>query len=329
MFGVLVVASGCIGLRTPLDDAARSENVSDVGVCGISTSRRTVHPVPDVLILLDRSNSMNWSLTADSACRVGASGCTTRLAAVTSAVKTLVTSNATIHWGLELFSTPNASVCTVSESPQVPVAANSVSAIEAALSSLTTETSTPTTAALNVATAYLKKLNDGNSKAILLATDGAPTCAGLSATSDDLPAAESAAAAAKTAGFPVYVIGIGPEVANLDGLALAGGTHAYYPVTSTSALDEALSAIAKVVSLCTFKTDKPPSNEDLVYVYVDQQQVAQDPDNGWTFDRSDSTRSTIILTGDYCRRLLAAGTTSTVEIAQYDCTDLVPTVDGA
>jgi hypothetical protein len=323
----LVVGCGCMEYRTPLNDVGRAEKTSDAGTCRVSTTVRTVHPTVDVLIVLDRSSSMNWSLTADTSCGAGSANCLSRLAAVTSAIETLVAGNPTIHWGLELFSTPNSSSCTVSPAPQVAVGANTASAIKSQLASLTTEQSSPTTAALNVATAYLKKLNDGNSKAILLATDGLPTCAG-SSRSDDLLGAESAATAAKKAGFPVYVIGIGPDVSNLNSLAVAGGTHSYYSATSTSALDGALSSIVKVVSLCSFKADKAPPNKDLVYVYVDHQLVAQDPDDGWIFDTSDKTYSAISLTGETCQSMLA-GTTSTVEIVQYECADSVPTDGGS
>jgi hypothetical protein len=310
----LVVVCGCIGMRTALDDDLQSN------VCGVSTSMRTVHPVPDVLIVLDRSSSMNSSLSSDSSCGAGATNCTTRLAAVISALETVVADNPNIHWGLELFSTPNTSTCTVSSAPQVAVAANTASAINRQLATLTTERSSPTAAALEVATAYLKKLSDGNSKAILLATDGLPGCAGSSLGDDDLAGAVSAATEAKKAGFPVYVIGIGPNVSNLNSLAIAGGTRSYFPVTSTGALDDALGSIVKVVSLCTFKADKAPANKDLVYVNVGQQQVAQDPDNGWIFDSSDPTFSTISLTGQACQDMLN-GTTSTVEIVQHDCPD--------
>lgn len=311
-----VVVFGCIGMRTALDDDLRSP------VCGVSTTTRTVHPVADVLIVLDRSSSMNWSLSTDSACRAGASDCTSRLAAVTPAIETVVADNPNIHWGLELFSTPGSSSCTVASAPQVAVAANTTSAIKRQLASLTTETSSPTAAALKVARAYLEKLSDGNSKAILLATDGLPGC-GSSRSGDDLDEAVSAASEAKKAGFPVYVIGIGPNVSNLNSLAVAGGTHGYYPVTSTGALDDALGSIVKLVSLCTFKADKEPANQDLVYVYAGQEQIAQDPDNGWSFDASDPTFSTITLAGQACQAMLD-GTTSTIEIVQHDCADSVP-----
>jgi hypothetical protein len=320
LYVILGLASGCVGMRTPLDESGRTEQASDAGICGVSTTLRTVHPVADVLIVLDRSSSMNNSLTTNASCRAGATDCSSRLAAVSSAIETLVDDNSDIYWGLELFSTPNSSSCTVSSTPQVPVGANSASAIRAQLASLTTERSTPTTAALNVATAYLKDVSDGNSKAILLATDGLPTCASSSSSSDDLSEAVSAATAAKSAGFPVYVIGIGSQVSNLDSLAVAGGTRSYYPVTSTSELNSALTAIAKVVSLCTFRANRAPTNKDLVYVYVDGKLVAHDPDDGWMFDASDKTFSTITLTGRACQDMLA-GRTATVEIVQYECND--------
>jgi hypothetical protein len=307
-------------MRTPLDDAGRGANP---GTCGVSTTRRTVHPVADVLVVLDRSSSMNSSLAGDSSCRTGATDCTTRLSAVTSAIETIVADNPNIHWGLELFSTPNSASCTVSPTPQVAVRANSASAIKAQLDGLTTEQSTPTASALNVATAYLRNLSDGNSKAILLATDGSPTCAGSSQNGDDLSGAVAAAGAAKEAGFPVYVVGIGTDVSNLNSLALAGGTHSYYPATSTGALDDALGSIVKVVSLCTFKADKAPTDEDLVYVYVDHQAVAQDSDNGWVFDRSDKSGSIITLTGAACQGVLGEES-ATVEIVQYECAESVP-----
>jgi hypothetical protein len=305
-------------MRTPLDDVVPAQPPSVPRNCGVSTSVRSVRPVADVLIVLDHSTTMRWSLTEDAACRAEDTECSSRLAALTSAIETLIADNPNIHWGLEIFPAPNSSSCAVSPLPQVEVGPASADAISAQFSALVSEPSTPTTAALEVATSYLKSLNDENSKAILLATDGLPTCNGSSRTRDDLAGAVIAATAAKEAGFPVYVIGIGPGVSNLNSLALAGGTRSHYPVTSIRGLNDALGSIAKVVSLCTFKADKAPSNRDLVYVYVDQQPVARDPENGWIFDASDATSATIALTGASCQSMLAE-TTSTVEIVQYEC----------
>jgi len=278
-----------------------------------------------VLIVLDRSDSMNWSLTADSSCRGGDTGCSTRLAAIIPALEAVVTRNPGIRWGLEMFPTPDAAVCELSGTPQVPVQDGAAKAIRTRLESLTTALSTPTTAALRSATTYLTAFGDGNSKAILLATDGLPTCApgGSSWAADDLAGATASAKNAKKLGLPVYVIGIGPNLGNLNDLAVAGGTGGYFPVTSVTELDAALGSIAKVVSSCTFKADTVPPNQDVVYVYVDKQLIGQDPDNGWTFDLSDATYSTITLTGTYCQDMLA-GRTSQVQIVFYDCPGTPP-----
>jgi hypothetical protein len=313
-----LVAFGCIGMRTPLDDAAMpTSDGSDSAevACGSTMTIDTTPAQADILVLLDRSESMIWSLTADSNCAAGATNCSSRLAAVVPAVDSIVNSNPDIHWGLELFPAPNASTCGVSSTPQVGISSNSASAIRSQLASLTTSLSTPTASAIGVATAYLKKLNDAGNKAILLATDGLPNCAsGQNWSIDDMTGATNAAAAAKKAGFPVYVVGIGPSVGNLNSLAQAGGSGSYYPAASTTALNAALQSIAKVVSLtCTFKANTIPPDKDLASVYVDRNLVVKDDINGWMFDPADSTYSTIVLTGTYCQNMLA-GITSQVQI---------------
>ena len=57
-----------------------------------------------------------------------------------------------------------------------------------------------------------------------------------------------AIAAAKAAGFPVYVIGIGPSTGNLDKFAVAGGTTNYFPATSPQAMTDAFASISKAVT---------------------------------------------------------------------------------
>jgi hypothetical protein len=296
--------------------------------CG-TTTRDTTQAPADILIVLDRSESMTSSLTDDKTCT--SSTCTTRLAAVVPAVQAVVTDNPGIHWGLELFSSPGGNSCSVSSTPQVPISADSSAAINAQLAALTTQTSTPTRLAITTATAYLNMVADGNNKAILLASDGLPNCASGAGSSssgtDDLSGTKVAVKAAKDAGFPVYVIGIGPttSVSNLNQLAVEGGTGSYYPATSTTELNAALTKIAKAVSTCTFKSDTAPpkGNSSLVYVYVDKNYVAQDDSNGWKFDPTDSTNSTIVLTGSTCTDLMD-GKTSQVQIV-FGCPGTAPT----
>jgi hypothetical protein len=300
-----------------------SDPSSTAGSCG-STTTDTTRAQADVLIVLDRTSSMISSLSSNNNCAANDPTCTSRMTAVVAGVGQVVTNNPGIHWGLELFTTPGGGQCVVSPTPQVAISADSSAAIKTVLASITNEQSTPTALALTVATNYLKTVNDGNSKAILLATDGEPNCGTGGGTSgSDLAGATVAAKAAYGAGFPVYVIGIGPSVSNLNALAQAGGTGSYYPATSTTDLTSALSSIAKVVSAtCTFKANATPPDKNLVYVYVDKALVAKSDSNGWVFDSADPTSATVVLTGTYCQNMLS-GVTSRVQIV-FGCPNTVP-----
>jgi len=319
--------AACIGFRTPMDDAGVAQGdafVSTKASCGNTITIDTTPAQPDLLILLDRSDSMNWRLDSDAVCVSASSSCSTRAAAMISSLNTVVADNPKINWGLALFPSSSASTCSVSSAPQVGISATAASAIKAELAAFTTASSTPTTAILEAATTYLKKLNDGRTRSILLATDGLPTCgAGQGWSNDDLAGSVSAAGTAKKAGFPVYVVGIGPAVSNLNSLAQAGGTGSYYPATSTAALDTALKSIAKAASTtCTFKANVAPADKDLTSVYVDNSLVPKEESNGWIFDPADRTYSTIILTGTYCQKMLA-GATSQVRIL-FGCPEPSP-----
>lgn len=321
LVAVLFSFLGCLGMRTPLDDASAAVT------CKSTTTTKTTRLQADVLIVLDRSASMNWSLSEDDYCSPSDRSCSSRLDAVVPAVGQVVSDNPDIHWGLELFATPHASgYCAVSTTPQVKVGSNTTAAIKSELAGFTTALSTPTRAAIEVATSYLETVGDGNAKAILLATDGLPTCAvDRSWDTEDMPGTIAAVAAAKKAGFPVYVIGMGPSksISNLNQLAEAGGTGSYYPVTSTSALAAALASVAKMATAtCSFKATKAPSTPELVYVYVDKHLVAKDESDGWSFDENDSTYATIVLTGSYCKAV-QTGDTHGVQIVT-GCPDVPP-----
>lgn len=312
---------GCVGMRTPLDDAAAEV------ACTTTTTTKTTRLQADVLIVLDRSASMNWSLADDDYCSRSDRSCSSRLDAVVPAVGQVVSNNPNINWGLEFFSTPNASgYCAVAATPQVKVGTNAAAAIKSELAGFTTSLSTPTRAAIDVAASYLRTVSDGNSKAILLATDGLPTCAvGETWGTEDMPGTIAAVTSAKKSGIPVYVIGMGPSksIANLNQLAEAGGTGSYYPVTSTSALEAALASVARMAtSTCSFKASKAPKTPDLVYVYVDEHLIAQGDSDGWLFDENDPTYATIVLTGSSCKAV-QAGDTQAVQIV-IGCPDLVP-----
>jgi hypothetical protein len=279
--------------------------------CGSVTSTATRQPA-DMLLVLDRSSSMNYSTSNDSTCGRNTSNCTPRWPALTAAVNTTLSSTAdTIQWGLKLFTSPTGGQCAVDSGVEVPVAATSVTAIEAQIAATSPSNNTPTAQAIAAATAYLATLTDPNAKYILLATDGEPNCApGQSSGTTNVQGTIDAIAAAKAAGFSVYVVGIGPSVGNLDNFAAAGGTGNYYPATSPQALTDAFASISKLVATCVFTSPNPPPDPNNVAVYLNKSLVAKDDGNGWSFG---SDPQTIVLNGSACDAAMS-GAGSSVQI---------------
>jgi Mg-chelatase subunit ChlD len=278
----------------------------------------------DVLLVLDRSGSMNESIAAEcccsSACRTAiniklcpdTANCSERWPALSSAVSATLASTAGLRWGVKLFSSPHSpDVCGVDPGVEVPVGA-SPSQVQAQISGANPLNATPTAKAVIAATAYLKTVTDPDDKVILLATDGEPNCkSGSSATNTpDVDNTQAAIQAALRAGFRVYVIGIGPSVGNLDGFARAGGTEHYYPATSPAQLSSALASISKTVASCTFALATPPPDPDNIAVYVDNNLVGKDAANGWGFG---ATPMTILLHGATCDQI-TSGAATTVRV---------------
>jgi len=297
------------------------------GLCGTTTISTNRAPT-DVLIVLDRSGSMGESIGGDCYCS-GAQGgvsacqtkvnCTDRWSAVKTAVGNTVAANSNISWGLSFFSASGN--CGVSLRPQVLIGPDSGAAIQSLIGSTIPNSYTPTAAAINAAAIYLSGVNDGNTRTILLATDGNPNCGvGQQNDADDMPATLEAIDAAYAQGFQVFVVGIGPSATKLGQMAVHGGTTDYYPATSPEQLSDALAQISRIAgATCTFEAAQSPADVNQVWVYVDKSFVAQDPSNGWTFGTSSST---IVLTGTYCDNMLA-GLTSKVEI-RFGCAGAQP-----
>ncbi len=301
--------------------------------CGSQTSSTTKQP-PDVLLVLDRSASMQYSIAQDCYCTTptatggtagpggpGAAGgqlcadttnCTTRWQAIQPAVTDTVTKATDVSWGLKFFPTPNAAQCSVSAAPEVPIQQGNAAAVQSQVQSADFSLSTPTAAAIKAAADYLKGVSDDHPKFILLATDGEPNCGGKPASinTTDVPGAASAAAAAYAAGFPVYVVGIGPNLANLTQLAQSGGTKDYYPVSSPQQLTDAFASISKLVASCTFTLSATPQDANNVAVYLDKNLVPKDDANGWSFGANSKS---IELHGTTCAKV-TSGDATTVQV---------------
>jgi hypothetical protein len=298
--------------------------------CGSTTSDTKRMPA-DVLLVLDRSGSMAWSTEKDDVGCAKDPTCVTRWAALTAAVKATLDSTAgNITWGLKLFSTPGLGSCDVSGDPEVPVAASSVPLIQAQMAASGPSSNTPTAQAVVAATAYLQKVQDGNQKFILLATDGEPNCANmLQKSTPNVDGTVKAIQAAKAAGFLTYVIGIGPSVGNLDNFAQTGGTSRSYSALSPEQLTAAFATISKAVTTCTFSLATPPKDPNNIAVYLHYEAtatvpahgelVSADPANGWSFG---ATQQTIILNGTSCDAITTQAASS-VEI-MFGCPGVAP-----
>ena len=170
--------------------------------------------------------------------------------------------DAAVSWGLKMFPEGTGSECvtgSVTNNVVVPIAPMNAAAVVGALNDTTNPATqpqgngTPTGDAITAAFNYLKTLTSTNPKYILLATDGAPSCAG---TTKDSSTARTYAYThvmdAASASPPIYTFVVGvatnssSETSTLNMLADAGGrprpgllTH-FYLGNTTSELTAAL-----------------------------------------------------------------------------------------
>jgi von Willebrand factor type A domain len=298
---------------------------------------------PDILIVLDASGSMNDDST-NTSCGTMGCGTNSKWALMTPAINTVVNDTQTeVNWGLKFFA-DNGS-CGVNNNAAVPIAPSNATAIMTAITGRTSAnggvmngSSTPTRAAENGAVTYLTGLaaTDQNPKFIVLATDGQPNCpvSGGQQT-DDSPAAIGAVTAAKTAGFPTFVVGIatggGTAETTLNSMAVEGGypqmgaATQYYGVTNTTEFAAVLRTLVGMATTCNFSIPTPPttdgttSREDIRVTGGTgdpaDPAIPQDANNGWTY--TDTTHTSITLHGSSCDAV-TAGTVSTVTII-FNC----------
>jgi hypothetical protein len=303
-------AGSDINLPPPVDamqfEAEASQNC-------IEANPQTMNLPPDVLILLDRSGSMAQAVDGSTCAVSGAGGrggrppamgdCgpTSKWTLMTTALVDFVqTVNTPVNWGLMFFGSGNTTNCDISMTANVPPGPATASMIASAIAGTGPATSTPTTAAETAAAAYLSKLNDGNPKFILLATDGIPTCGkaacvqGGTAQCDDANAIAAVQTAHDTMMIPTFVLGIGSDLgggeATLTSMATVGGfpranaTPAYYPVSSAADLQAAFATISGMVGGCFFSVKPVPSSAtDITAVLGDGNPIPQDGTDGWTF----------------------------------------------
>lgn len=250
---------------------------SDASSTCVKTMPQTMNLPPDVLIVLDRSGSMNQGTdgldcnNANMNCMATGGSKWTQMTTAVNAF--LPTAETTVNWGLLFFGSVSGggnNSCSVGTTADVAPAIMNAAPITAAIGRTMPATSTPTTLAVKNASTYLRGLTDTNPKFILLATDGIPTCgkamcaAGVVPTGNQLQCDDDNAIAAvtqaKTDGVPTFVVGIATSGMDttLNAMAVAGGyartgaDKSYYPVASAAELTAALTAITQMVGTCFF-----------------------------------------------------------------------------
>ena len=299
--------------------------------CGASMYGLEMLP-PDMLIVFDRSSSMN-DQNNNTSC-LGVTGCQSKWSQMTPALNQVVSQTArTVRWGLTYFpSGASFGGCTVDSTVSVAVGDNSAAAIMTSIAGTTPNGLTPTAAAITAAGNYLANVADPNPKYILLATDGQPNCATGGTLTDDTAGAVQAVTDVKSKGVGVFVVGISTSGTAADTvlnkLAVAGGypvagATSYYPVRNTAELVSALGMItSKIASGCSFPLGKVPPAPDNIGIYADGNKVARDAShaNGWDYN---AAMTSVTIYGPKCDDLMA-GRIKTVQAFIGCGVDLIP-----
>jgi hypothetical protein len=281
---------------------------------------------PELLLALDRSSSMNASVTPGADVGTPPTRWTETLAGLDQVLKA---TEGTIPWGLRMFPMPSG--CQVGAALDMPVALNAHDNIVKAATDRgfndSGDTGTPTNVVMLRAIEDLKARNTSTPKYIVLATDGEPTCPKMFGVPNEkalqLAAAVQAVKAAVTAGYKTFVVGIAIEatlkdalnqLADAGGYPRQGADTRYYPVTGKDDLVKALTEITtQYVASCDFTLKTPAPDVKLVTVAAGDKIIPLDPNNGWSF--ADDKRTQVRLHGMACEDFKHGSATLKVTIA--------------
>ncbi len=283
-------------------------------------------PPPDILIVMDRSVSMNDDINGQSC--AGGCGAGSKWSLLSAAIQNLVmTTETRVNWGLKLFGDDGA--CGVTDGAAVKIGPSNASAIQAALT-MEPGGDAPMTAAMNSAVAYLQGVSDSNPKYLMLATGGQPNCmSGGDAGTDDSAGAEAAVARAAAAGLKTFVVGVAASsdavaTTTLNGLAMNGGEAligrptSYYTLSDLAVpLTDAVGKRVSDLQECAFSvSDRADAGTVSISVTTSNGtvDVPEDANNGWSYD---ATMQNILLNGSACTALLDG--TDTSVIFSYAC----------
>jgi Mg-chelatase subunit ChlD len=268
---------------------------------------------PDMLIVLDRSGSMNPDNNDQMSDRWG--GSRSALQQVTAAFDDRV------NFGLMTFPGPgsggggrgqdNCSTGVLN----VPVGPNTGEAIGMTLQGMNAEGRTPTTLALQEALRVLGAVMTGPDqltipKYVLLVTDGDPNCSGMAGSRnvDDVARTQTIAAidALRMAGIKTFVVGYQTAsssfVDQLDRMAQAGGTGAtsHRSVENGDDLAATVAELAKKAVSCSYQLEAAVADPTRVLVSVGATPRNRAQADGWQLEADNRT---VTLLGGACEEL--------------------------
>jgi hypothetical protein len=300
------------GGESPVDDPYCQEYV-------VRAERTT----PDMLIVLDRSGSMNPKGNTTSTDRWDGSR--------DAVIQVTGQFSDEIRFGLMTFPAWHdcsqiGSGCdrgTVDScergSENVTLDLGTADAIAGALDAMQAAGNTPTAATLREAATKIGSGLAGPDetavpKYILLVTDGEPNCGdGKSSTSKPQDVSDTVAAidALTDQGVKTYVVGFQTASnralsENLDMMAAAGNTGEtkHRSVSSGADLEQTFAELAGKAVSCSFSLEKPAKDPSFVLVEVDDKQVNLDDPNGWVISEDGKT---ITVQGAACEALQDGG----------------------
>lgn len=237
----------------------------------------------DMYIMLDKSGSMAWNFDNQKDAPGGPKSPNARWGAVVNALKTFLDDPASHGMGVGLQYFPNGSQCQLSSynTPKIPISLLPMASgtLKNDLDNTSPNGGTPTRPALEGALEYARDWSlghEGHTVIVVLATDGEPSTD--SCKPNKIPDVESVASRfLNDHGIKTFVIGIGPEVVNMDKIAAAGGTTKAFPVGGANAGEEFVKAMNEIrgVSLsCDFLIPDAKEGETLDYSKVNMRFTA-------------------------------------------------------
>jgi hypothetical protein len=297
------------------------------GDCG-QRSIQIEKVAPNIMILLDRSGSMDGDAGGDTRWNVAKKA----IAQITSLL------DADIRFGLATYSSCEKGGCSAG-SVVVPIATNNASAIQTFLDGTTDKRSsdgkgltadgkleylcdsgdpeTSTGKSLAALSAEPSLQDPSRTNAVILLTDGKEN--------DDCKADCDGPCGAgrllsQTPGVKTYVIGLGVSASAIDAIARAGGTTASIPTDDVDQLSKAFDTVTSSVGGCDYALGAPPPNTDGLYVFFDKATLPRDAMDGWSYEES---RNRLRFNGGACEKLKSGGV-KTIDVV-YACSP--PTIE--